>query len=275
MARALERRGATVTPRAWNDPAARFDGFDAVVFRSNWDYHHAPDDFLAWLARWEAAGVRFWNPPDLIRWNLSKRYLARARAGGRLGGADRLSSTETSPTPCPRCWPRAAGRPRWSSRCCPRPRTTPCSWRRGDAGAVARTPSRRAACARPVMVQPFVEEIRSRGEWSLVFIDGDVHPRRAQAPGRRGVPRPAALRRQLRRRAPGRRADRRRPARAGRPARPAALCAGRRGGDRRAASWSWRSRCMSRASSSPSPRRRRSASPRRSCAASPHDSHTA
>ena len=41
----------------------------------------------------------------------------------------------------------------------------------GDAGAVARTMAA-GGIRDPVMVQPFVEEIRSRGEWSLVFIDG-------------------------------------------------------------------------------------------------------
>jgi glutathione synthase/RimK-type ligase-like ATP-grasp enzyme len=30
------------------------------------------------------------------------------------------------------------------------------------------------AIRRPVLVQPFVEEIQTRGEWSLVFIDGEL-----------------------------------------------------------------------------------------------------
>ena len=67
VARALESRGVAVSAVAWNQPEARFDGFDAVIFRSSWDYHHAPEAYLAWLARWEAEGVRFWNPPALIR----------------------------------------------------------------------------------------------------------------------------------------------------------------------------------------------------------------
>ena len=41
----------------------------------------------------------------------------------------------------------------------------------GEAGA-GRADHRRGRDPDPVMVQPFVEEIRSRGEWSLVFIDG-------------------------------------------------------------------------------------------------------
>jgi hypothetical protein len=40
--RALERRGVAVEARPWNVPGADFRGFDAVVLRSNWEYHPTP-----------------------------------------------------------------------------------------------------------------------------------------------------------------------------------------------------------------------------------------
>jgi glutathione synthase/RimK-type ligase-like ATP-grasp enzyme len=169
-ARALERRGATVTPLAWNDAAARFDGFDAVVFRSNWDYHHAPDAFLAWLARWEAERVRFWNPPNLVRWNLSKRYLGDLeRAGIPVVPTAYLDGREPDALPAllsARGWDTAVVKPVLSASAHDTVLVGP-----GEAGAVARTIAA-GGMRTPVMVQPFVEEIRSRGEWSLVFIDG-------------------------------------------------------------------------------------------------------
>ena len=170
VARALERRGAAVTPRAWNDPAARFDGFDAVVFRSNWDYHHAPDAFLAWLARWEAARVRFWNPPELIRWNLSKQYLGDlARAGVPVVPTAYLDGNEPDALPAllaARGWETAVVKPVLSASAHDTVLVGP-----GEASALGRTIAA-GGIRTPVMVQPFVEEIRSRGEWSLVFIDG-------------------------------------------------------------------------------------------------------
>ena len=54
----------------------------AVVLRSNWDYHLEPDAFLAWLQTLEGAGINLWNQPDLVRWNLSKRYLLDLAAAG-------------------------------------------------------------------------------------------------------------------------------------------------------------------------------------------------
>ena len=170
VARALERRGTAVTPHAWNDTAARFDGFDVVVFRSNWDYHHAPDDFLAWLARWEAAGVRFWNAPELIRWNLSKRYLGDLeRAGVPVVPTAYLDGDDPgalSALLAARGWHTAVVKPVLSASAHDTVLVEP-----GDARAVGHTIAA-GGMRTPVMVQPFVEEIRSRGEWSLVFIDG-------------------------------------------------------------------------------------------------------
>ena len=168
--RALEARGAAVEARPWNGPGVRFDGFDAVVFRSNWDYHHEPEAFLAWLARGEAAGIAYWNPPALIRWNLSKRYLRDLeRAGIPVVPTVILGEDDTDSLPAlmaERGWPLAVVKPALSAS---GHQTTlvPAA----EAGAVGRAIAD-GRIRRPVMVQPFVEEIRARGEWSLVFIDG-------------------------------------------------------------------------------------------------------
>ena len=167
--RALESRGATVEARAWNEPGADFAPFDAVVLRSNWDYHHDPDGFLAWLDRLERAGARIWNPPALVRWNLSKRYLLElARAGLPtvptviLEDATRagLQAVMTG-----RSWDRVVVKPVISASAHHTRLVTAATL---DA-AVAALES--GAIRRPVLIQPFVEEIRDRGEWSLIFID--------------------------------------------------------------------------------------------------------
>ena len=134
--RALEARDVAVTGIPWNAPERRFDGFGAVVFRSSWDYHHEPEVFLDWLARWEAEGVRFWNPPDLVRWNLSKRYLLDlARRGVNVVPTVMLEEPASLHLPA-------------------------------------------------VMAQPFVADIRTRGEWSMVFIDGELTHATLKRPAR-------------------------------------------------------------------------------------------
>ena len=77
---ALAARGWRVVAAPWNGPFAPFVDAAAVVIRSTWDYHHAPDAYVAWLARLDAA--RTFNPPELVRWNLSKAHVLELGARG-------------------------------------------------------------------------------------------------------------------------------------------------------------------------------------------------
>jgi glutathione synthase/RimK-type ligase-like ATP-grasp enzyme len=80
LAAALSRRGYPVAAAPWNGPLLPFAGAAAVVVRASWDYHQAPDAYRDWLG-WLPAGRTF-NPPDLIRWNLSKAHLLDLGARG-------------------------------------------------------------------------------------------------------------------------------------------------------------------------------------------------
>jgi glutathione synthase/RimK-type ligase-like ATP-grasp enzyme len=73
LAAALRARGQRVEAAPWNGAFAPFTGAAAVVVRSAWDYHEAPDAYRAWLDRLEPD--RTFNAPDLIRWNLSKAHV--------------------------------------------------------------------------------------------------------------------------------------------------------------------------------------------------------
>ena len=42
----------------WDDPAADWLAYGAVVLRSTWDYHHRVAEFHAWIDRLEAMGAR-------------------------------------------------------------------------------------------------------------------------------------------------------------------------------------------------------------------------
>jgi glutathione synthase/RimK-type ligase-like ATP-grasp enzyme len=170
--RALEARGATVDARAWNDPGADFTGFDAVVLRSNWDYHFDPEGFLAWLERLERTGVPIWNPPALVRWNLTKRYLLELAQAGVPTVPTVVLEDETRTglrgLMAARGWPTVVLKPVISASAHDTRLVTDATLEE----AVGALES--GAIRRPVLIQPFVEEIRTRGEWSLVFIDADL-----------------------------------------------------------------------------------------------------
>ena len=60
----------------WRKAPARAREFRAIVLRSTWDYHRHLDEFLDALAQIEDAGTLLLNPLPLVRWNVSKTYLA-------------------------------------------------------------------------------------------------------------------------------------------------------------------------------------------------------
>jgi len=168
--RALEARGAVVEARAWNAPGADWDGFDAIVLRSNWDYHFEPDAFLGWLDRLERAGALIFNPPALVRWNLTKAYLLElARAGVPTVATiilEEATRAGLEAVMAGRGWSRVVMKPAISASAHDTRLVSGATM--NDAVAALES----GAIRRPVLVQPFVEEIQTRGEWSLVFIDG-------------------------------------------------------------------------------------------------------
>jgi glutathione synthase/RimK-type ligase-like ATP-grasp enzyme len=170
--RALEAQGATVEARAWNTPDAVWEGFDAIVLRSNWDYHFEPDAFVGWLDRLERAGARVFNPPALVRWNLTKAYLLELGRAGVPTVATVILEDESraglEAVMAARGWSRVVMKPVISASAHD---TRLVSAATLDEAAAALASG---AMRRPVLIQPFVEEIQTRGEWSLIFIETEM-----------------------------------------------------------------------------------------------------
>lgn len=167
LAGTLEQLGITPVSCIWNDPAVDWSAFDAVLIRTIWDYykHHAA--FIAWLDRLDQLGVSTINDSRMLRWNSDKRYLLELDCRGvaviptRLAEAGKLTGALASmtgqqvvikPTVSGGAWHTASGRV-------------------GDADF-----SRAVAGLPPdidFLVQPFVPEIVSAGEWSLLYFGGE------------------------------------------------------------------------------------------------------
>ncbi|NVK51107.1 MAG: glutathione synthetase [Cyclobacteriaceae bacterium] len=60
---------------AWSDPHAQWNKFDALLFKSVWDYFDYYPEFLEWLDRIESLRIPVLNDIKTIRWNSNKRYL--------------------------------------------------------------------------------------------------------------------------------------------------------------------------------------------------------
>lgn len=74
-AEALRGGGVRIVPAIWNDPSVHWEEFDAIIIRSVWDYHLRPAEFRIWIDSLERERLPVWNPTSILRWNMDKRYL--------------------------------------------------------------------------------------------------------------------------------------------------------------------------------------------------------
>jgi glutathione synthase/RimK-type ligase-like ATP-grasp enzyme len=172
LVRALADRGVTALPAVWDARDVCWEDFRAVLVRSCWDYHERREEFLAWVTRVERAGVAVWNPPDLLRWNSHKGYLRDLADRGVevvptrwLVRGEQVHLAEFLSTAG---WRDAVVKPAVSA-------SAHGTWRTSVASAGADQARLEALLQRgDAMVQPFMREVVEAGEWSFVFLGGQL-----------------------------------------------------------------------------------------------------
>lgn len=168
---ALAALGIHAQPAVWSDDAVDWDSFDALVMRTPWDYFARTDAFRPWLDARIAGGVLLCNAGDILDWNYDKRYLQDLAAAG----------VPLVPTICiergERADVAALARERGWDEIVAKPTVSGGAYRThrfhiDDAAAYADEIAG-ILQDRGVLVQPFLPEILSAGELSLLFFDGE------------------------------------------------------------------------------------------------------
>lgn len=156
-----------VQPAIWHDPAVDWTRFAAVILRSTWDYHVRPAEFAAWLAKLEELQVPVWNPIDVVRWNMNKRYLAELESKGvRIVPSVWIAQGEKSDFKhISNGWERLVLKPLVSAD----------SYNTWVIESEADWQEKLAVIHREsdAVAQPFMPEVQDPGEWSLIFFDGE------------------------------------------------------------------------------------------------------
>lgn len=169
-AEALGARGFDVRPAVWDDAGVDWQSFAAVVLRSCWDYHLDPVRFAAWLERLDELGCNAWNPAGLARWNHDKLYLETLRRRGLpvvpTVFLDRGDEADPADLRARLGCEELVVKPRVGL-------TAHGVWRTSRDRAASDAGRLRAALdENGVLVQPLIEEVVLRGEWSLVYVGG-------------------------------------------------------------------------------------------------------
>lgn len=76
---ALQKHGLTALRIDWARPDVDWRRFRCAVFRTTWDYYERAAEFSDWLDRVKHQTLLI-NPPEMIRWNMDKHYLADLQA---------------------------------------------------------------------------------------------------------------------------------------------------------------------------------------------------
>jgi hypothetical protein len=164
---ALRRAGLAADAPVWHDEAVDWTAYDLLVIRTPWDYSERFGEFMAWLDR-ASAVTRILNAPDLIRWNIDKRYLDDFQALGVPVIPSTFCDTATEA--------EAAIAAVGAGRLVVKPSVSAGSrdtglFAPGDPGALALA-RRIIAGGKTAMVQPAAETVISHGENALFYFDG-------------------------------------------------------------------------------------------------------
>ncbi|HEY2163485.1 MAG TPA: hypothetical protein VGH04_05830 [Gemmatimonadaceae bacterium] len=171
LADALERARIRAAPAVWSDRSVDWRSFDAVVIRSCWDYHRRHAEFVAWLDALDASRRPVWNPTSMMRWNSDKRYLIDLARRGLATVPTRIvergSAVRVGDVARVEGWTRFVVKPAVSA-----------SAHETHAlelplGAEDRAAIERVVAHGDALVQPFLEEVTTDGELSLIFFDGE------------------------------------------------------------------------------------------------------
>jgi glutathione synthase/RimK-type ligase-like ATP-grasp enzyme len=164
LAAACGRAGIEPVIVAWDDPTVSWSRFDGIVLRSTWDYISRLDGFLAWCGR-DAVARRLFNAPEVVRWNVDKRYLGELAKSGVpvipshyfAPGEDIVlpDSGEFVAKPCVGAGSAGVRR-----------------FRAGERDEAARHVRELLDSGSHVLVQPYLEDVDSAGETALLFYDG-------------------------------------------------------------------------------------------------------
>ena len=161
------------TPAIWSTPSARWTHFDAVLIRSCWDYHLRPTEFRAWLDDLHAHDVPIVNTHRHVVWNMDKRYLRELSTRG-VRIPETVFVERGASTPLVEVFEAHGLRGPFVIK--PTISATANETWITDAER-AETDQRRfenILAASGAMVQRFAPEVRTEGEWSLVFFDSEL-----------------------------------------------------------------------------------------------------
>ena len=166
----LTEKGLNVSFRIWDNPAVDWGQFDLIVLKSPWDYFDKIDAFYAWLSHLEQLQVRVLNPVETVRWNADKRYLLDLQRQGitvvPTVWLEKGSTFDAAKAFVQLGAEKMIVKPAISG-------GAKNTFAFTESEATEKTAFLNELLQREsFLAQPFVEEVKTKGEWSFLFFNG-------------------------------------------------------------------------------------------------------
>ena len=167
----LQNQGFEVSDVVWNKPEINWEEYDMVLIRSTWDYHQHIEAWKQWLQMLTEKKVKVWNPAETILWNMHKTYLKDLEQKGiqivPTIFVERGENANLKEILEEQNWWKAVVKPAISLDAFQ-------TWQTDLATAELQQANFEALVAkRDVMIQPFMPEIQTTGEYSFMFFGGE------------------------------------------------------------------------------------------------------
>lgn len=170
-AQLLRNVGITVNPVIWDAPDVDWSDYACAVIRATWDYHMKIDAYVNWLNKCRNERINLWNPPDIILTNTNKRYLSDLSLKGievvPFVYVPSSSTQDLAQIITAQQWNEVVVKPAVSA-------SGIGVWRTSlEAATTDQTKFADQISSQDVLIQPFMNEVVSEGEWSFMFFGGE------------------------------------------------------------------------------------------------------
>lgn len=166
----LRASGLDVHREVWTDKRVNWSAYQLILLKSPWDYFEQYAAFCKWLDKIKALGIRMLNPYHIVKWNSDKHYLQAIAAAGLKVIPSAI--VERGELPLLSSFFYEFG--------CDKLIVKPCV-SGGARHTYTVTPQNLAEHQARItellkeeafIVQPYMTEIETAGEWSFIFLNG-------------------------------------------------------------------------------------------------------
>lgn len=169
VASLLSQRNIQVEAVCWDYLQADWQRYEGIVLRSCWNYHLHEMEFKQWIGQMEKQQRRLFNSCEVIAWNMDKTYLQTlALAGIPIPPTHWLQKgdwVDLQQLLSEKNWHKAVVKPTVSA-------SAHQTWlTSGITTPQDQFKLENMLATGGVMIQAFIEEVQTRGEWSLIFFN--------------------------------------------------------------------------------------------------------